>query len=216
MFQSTAVQRNLKWSFHCKVVLYLSSQVLERMYDTHFPCKLWRKASRNYILIIYKMFLRISNVVIITYILHSVCVCFLHTNKFLTKFVRTFRICLFIKWKAILRLEKIPTDNGDDGATLLPSLAPTAFSFGLPHPAKVLVTSDGKTVKWFTLPVDSIGFWWWCITDRITGFSDFVHRPDSKLIRRRKKEKTRRFGNWICFRPQVRGDTYSVGSLRKS
>jgi hypothetical protein len=31
----------------------------------------------------------------------------------------------------------------------------------------------------------------------ITGFSDFVHRPDSKIIRR----KTRRFGNWFCFRP---------------
>jgi hypothetical protein len=31
-----------------------------------------------------------------------------------------------------------------------------------------------------------------------------------------KNEKTRRFGNWICFRPQVREDTYSVGSLRKS
>jgi hypothetical protein len=28
-------------------------------------------------------------------------------------------------------------------------------------------------------------------------------------------EKTH-FGNWICFRPQVREDTYSVGSLRKS
>jgi hypothetical protein len=25
-----------------------------------------------------------------------------------------------------------------------------------------------------------------------------------------------RFGNWICFRPQVREDTYSVGFLRKS
>jgi cytochrome c-type biogenesis protein CcmH/NrfF len=24
-------------------------------------------------------------------------------------------------------------------------------------------------------------------------------------------EKTQRFGNWICFRPQVREDTYSVG-----
>jgi hypothetical protein len=45
---------------------------------------------------------------------------------------------------------------------------------------------------------------------RDTGFSDFVHRPDSKLV------KTQRFGNWICFRPQVREDTYSVGSLRKS
>jgi hypothetical protein len=29
-------------------------------------------------------------------------------------------------------------------------------------------------------------------------------------------EKTQRFGNWICFSPQVREDTYSVGSLRKS
>jgi hypothetical protein len=28
--------------------------------------------------------------------------------------------------------------------------------------------------------VDSIGFWRWCITHRITGFSDFVLRPDSK------------------------------------
>jgi hypothetical protein len=46
-------------------------------------------------------------------------------------------------------------------------------------------------------------------TDWDTGFSEFVHRPDSKLL------KTR-FGNCICFRPQVREDTYSVGSLRKS
>jgi hypothetical protein len=29
-------------------------------------------------------------------------------------------------------------------------------------------------------------------------------------------EKTQRFGNWICFRPQVREDTFSVGPLRKS
>jgi hypothetical protein len=58
--------------------------------------------------------------------------------------------------------------------------------------------------------VDTIGFWRWCITRRETGFSDFVHRPDSKLL------KTQRFGDWICFRPQVREDTYSVGSLRKS
>jgi hypothetical protein len=29
-------------------------------------------------------------------------------------------------------------------------------------------------------------------------------------------EKTQRFRNWICFHPQVREDTYSVGSLRKS
>jgi hypothetical protein len=26
---------------------------------------------------------------------------------------------------------------------------------------------------------DSIGFLRWCITHRITGFSDFIHRPDS-------------------------------------
>jgi hypothetical protein len=40
----------------------------------------------------------------------------------------------------------------------------------------------------------------------ISGFLDFIHRPVF--------EGTRRFGNWICFRPQVkRGggeDTYSV------
>jgi hypothetical protein len=35
---------------------------------------------------------------------------------------------------------------------------------------------------------------------RDTGFSDFVHLPDLKLL------KTQRFGNWICFRPQVRED----------
>jgi uncharacterized membrane protein len=28
--------------------------------------------------------------------------------------------------------------------------------------------------------VDFIGFWRWCITHRITGFSAFFHRPDSK------------------------------------
>jgi hypothetical protein len=48
---------------------------------------------------------------------------------------------------------------------------------------------------------------------RITGVSDFIHRRDFNNYK--KKEQTRRFGNWICFRPQVRGDTYSVGSLRK-
>jgi hypothetical protein len=49
-----------------------------------------------------------------------------------------------------------------------------------------------------------------CLPNRDTGFSDFVYRPDSKLL------KTQRFGNCICFRPQVREDTYCVGSLRKS
>jgi hypothetical protein len=36
---------------------------------------------------------------------------------------------------------------------------------------------------------------------RITGFSDFVHRPVFK------NWKTQCFGNWICFRPQVSGET---------
>jgi hypothetical protein len=34
--------------------------------------------------------------------------------------------------------------------------------------------------EWASSLSDSIGFWRWCITHRITGFSDFVHRPDSK------------------------------------
>jgi hypothetical protein len=29
-------------------------------------------------------------------------------------------------------------------------------------------------------------------------------------------EKIQRVGNWICFRPQVREDTYSGGPLRKT
>jgi hypothetical protein len=34
---------------------------------------------------------------------------------------------------------------------------------------------------------------------------DFVHRPDFY------KQKTQRFGNWICFRLQARGEgTYST------
>jgi hypothetical protein len=37
------------------------------------------------------------------------------------------------------------------------------------------------------------------------------------IVRNSKYKKAQRFGNWICFRSQVRrGDTYSVGSLRKS
>jgi hypothetical protein len=31
----------------------------------------------------------------------------------------------------------------------------------------------------------------------ISGFLDFIHRPVF--------EGTRRFGNWICFHPQVKG-----------
>jgi hypothetical protein len=32
----------------------------------------------------------------------------------------------------------------------------------------------------------------------------------------KKKIKTQRFGNWICFRPQVSGDTCFVGFPKKS
>jgi hypothetical protein len=35
----------------------------------------------------------------------------------------------------------------------------------------------------------------------ITGVSDFIHRPDFNNYK--KKEQTRRFGNWMYFRPQV-------------
>jgi hypothetical protein len=44
----------------------------------------------------------------------------------------------------------------------------------------------------------------------ITGFLDFFHRPVFLGV------ETRRFENWICFCPQVKGgeDTYSVGRLR--
>jgi hypothetical protein len=42
--------------------------------------------------------------------------------------------------------------------------------------------------------------------------TQFFHRPVFCGV------ETQRFGNWICFRPQVKGveDTYSVGHLRKS
>jgi hypothetical protein len=40
--------------------------------------------------------------------------------------------------------------------------------------------------------------------------------PSSGFELIRRKRKTRRFIHWICLRPQVRGDTYSVGSFRKS
>jgi hypothetical protein len=45
-------------------------------------------------------------------------------------------------------------------------------------------------------PVDSKGFWWWRITE-LLGIWTFSN------VRCCRKQKTRRFGNWICFRPQV-------------
>jgi hypothetical protein len=75
------------------------------------------------------------------------------------------------------------------------------------------VTSISEIRKRTKLGNVSIGFWRWCITHWITGVSDFIHRPDSNNYKK-EEEQTWRFGNWICFRPQVRGDTYSVGSLQ--
>jgi hypothetical protein len=47
---------------------------------------------------------------------------------------------------------------------------------------------------------------------RVTGWLDSFHHSVFYGV------ETRRFGNWICFRPQVKGgeDTYSAGPLRKS
>jgi hypothetical protein len=36
------------------------------------------------------------------------------------------------------------------------------------------------------------------------------------IVRNSKNQNTQRFGNWIFFCPQVRGERHSVGSLRKS
>jgi hypothetical protein len=59
---------------------------------------------------------------------------------------------------------------------------------------------------------DFKGFWRWCIAYRVTVFLDFFHRPVFLGV------EIRRFGNWICFRPQVKGgrgeDTNAVGPLR--
>jgi hypothetical protein len=49
----------------------------------------------------------------------------------------------------------------------------------------------------------TIGFCRWCITFRNIEFSDSIHRPGIK----NKLRETRRFGNWICYRPQVREKT---------
>jgi hypothetical protein len=49
-------------------------------------------------------------------------------------------------------------------------------------------------------------------SSELLGFLDFFHCLMFLWV------ETRRFGNWICFRPQVKGgeDTYSAGPLRKS
>jgi hypothetical protein len=58
--------------------------------------------------------------------------------------------------------------------------------------------------------LDSKGFLRWCITLRITGFLDL------SVVRYFKNQRTQRFGNWICFRLQVMGETPApLGSLGK-
>jgi hypothetical protein len=37
--------------------------------------------------------------------------------------------------------------------------------------------------------------------------------PSSGILR---DQKTRRFGNWICFRPQVRGEDTQLGPLERT
>jgi hypothetical protein len=44
-----------------------------------------------------------------------------------------------------------------------------------------------------------------CFSQGISGFLDFIHRPVF--------EGTRRFGNWICFRPQVKGGKKTTTQL---
>jgi hypothetical protein len=63
------------------------------------------------------------------------------------------------------------------------------------------ITSTGSFHVLFVEPVEGGELFL-----RITGVSDFIHRPDSNNYKK-KEEQTRRFGNWICFRPQMRGDT---------
>jgi hypothetical protein len=47
--------------------------------------------------------------------------------------------------------------------------------------------------------VESAGFQWWCITLRINGFLDFVHRPVIYEL------GNAAFRNWIYFSLQVKG-----------
>jgi hypothetical protein len=50
----------------------------------------------------------------------------------------------------------------------------------------------------FEMQVDSEGLWQWCIAD-LLGFWIL------SIVWNSTYSKTRRFGNWICFRPQSRG-----------
>jgi hypothetical protein len=43
------------------------------------------------------------------------------------------------------------------------------------------------------------GSWWWCVTFKITGILDFVHRPEFKITRKHKFQKLDLFqssGEW--------------------
>jgi hypothetical protein len=48
---------------------------------------------------------------------------------------------------------------------------------------KFTILGKPERHKRVSLLVDTIGFWRWCITHRDTGFLDFAHRPDSKLLK---------------------------------
>jgi hypothetical protein len=43
-------------------------------------------------------------------------------------------------------------------------------------------------------------FWRWCVTHRITGFWTF------SIFRYSREQKTRRLGNCVCFRPEVKAE----------
>jgi hypothetical protein len=59
-----------------------------------------------------------------------------------------------------------------------------------------------------------LGFIWIIIFYYFTTQNYWVFGTGS-IVRYSRKQKTRRFGKWICFRPCVKGeDTYSVGSIR--
>jgi hypothetical protein len=60
-------------------------------------------------------------------------------------------------------------------------------------------TSNRRTLR-RNLVLHSKGFWRWCVTLITIKLLDFVHRPDFY------KQITQRFGNWICFRLQARGE----------